>query len=187
MKPKQPITTLSNLSVIEVLTTIPEQLAVKFRHFKSYNVIFDTYPNKVFKATLKEMGKVPTPEGYPLRLYLVHKNDPNDPDQVKISAGMSCRVNIKLKDVSEVDKQIIVPTSAVFQGQTDNTPSVWLLQKTDTVYTVKKQHVKLDGFAAKDKVKIASGLKAGERIVIAGAKRLVEGEKVRLLNQKAFN
>jgi len=185
--PKQPITTLSNLSVIEVLTTIPEQLAVRFRNFESYEVTFDTYPDIKFKATLKEMGKVPTAEGFPLRLYLEHVNDPSKPNQPKISAGMSCRVNIKLKDVNDEDKQIIIPLSAVFEGDTDNTPSVWILQKSDSVYTVKKQHIKLDGFSGKDKVKVASGLKAGEHIVVAGAKRLVEGEKVKILDQKAFN
>ncbi len=187
VKPKQPITTLSNLSVIEVATTIPEQLAVKYRHFDSYEVIFDTYPNKVFKATLKEMGKVPTPEGYPLRLYLVHKNDPNDPDQPKISAGMSCRVNIKLKDIGTEDKQMIIPFSAVFEGQTDNTPSVWILEGKGDTLTVKKQHVVLDGFSGKDNVKIKSGLKSGEMIVTAGAKRLVEGQKVRALDQRSFD
>ena len=47
--------------------------------------------------------------------------------------------------------------------------------------------MKLDGFAGKDKVKISDGLKAGEQIVVAGAKRLVEGQKVKILDQKAFN
>ena len=186
VKPNQPITTLSNLSVIEVATTIPEQLAVKFRHFESYEVVFDTYPNHVFKATLKEMGKVPNPEGFPLRLYLSHVNDPKDPNQPKITAGMSCRVNIKLKNTEEDDTMIIIPVAAVFEGPTDKTPSVWILQGTDTL-TVKKQHVKLNGFAGKDFVKITSGLKAGDHIVIAGAKRLIEGQKVKILDQKTFN
>ena len=186
VRPKQPVTTLSNLSIIEVATTIPEQLAVKFRDFDSYEVIFDTYPNNVFKATLKEMGKVPTAEGFPLRLYLEHQNNPNNPNQPKISAGMSCRVNIKLKNVDETDKQMVIPFAAVIEGQTDNSPSVWVLEGKDPI-TVKKQHIQLDGFAGKDYVKIKSGLKAGQMIVVAGAKRLIEGQKVKILDQKAFN
>jgi RND family efflux transporter MFP subunit len=181
VKAKQPITTISNLSVIEVATTIPEQLAVKFKNFDSYEVIFDTYSGQVFKATLKEMGKVPTSEGYPLRLYLVR-----DSKAPKVTAGMSCRVNIKLKNVDDNDKQMVIPIAAVFEGETDNTPSVWILEGTD-VYTVKKQPVKLGGFAGKDLVKIESGLEPGEQIVVAGAKRLVEGQKVKILNQSAFN
>jgi len=186
VRPKQPITTLANLEKIEVATTIPEQLAVKFRNFDSYEVIFDTYPGKVFKATLKEMGKVPTSEGYPLRLYLTHVNDPSKPDQPKISAGMSCRVNIKLKNLNKEDTQMIIPFSAIFEGETDKAPSVWVLEGKGT-YKVKKQNVKLDGFAGKDYVKVESGLTAGQRIVIAGAKRLVEGQEVKILDQSAFN
>jgi RND family efflux transporter MFP subunit len=185
--PKQAITTLSNLSIIEVAPTIPEQLAVKFRNFDSFNVTFDTYPGKVFKATLKEMGKVPTAEGFPLRLYLDHVNDPNNPDQPKISAGMSCKVNINLKNITNEDNILTIPFAAVFEGETDKTPSVWILEGDGDVKTVKKQHVKLDGFSGKDNVKIASGLKTGQQIVVAGAKRLIEGQKVKILDQKAFN
>ena len=181
VKAKQPITTISNLTVIEVATTIPEQLAVKFRNFDTYEVIFDTYSGKVFKATLKEMGKVPTSEGYPLRLYLV-----KDAKGPKVTAGMSCRVNIKLKNIDAKDKQMVVPITAVFEGETDNSPSVWVLEGSD-VYTVKKQHVKLGGFAGKNLVKIESGLEPGQEIVVAGAKRLVEGQKVKILDQSAFN
>jgi RND family efflux transporter MFP subunit len=188
VKAKEPITTLSNLDIIEVATTIPEQLAVKFRYFESYEVIFDVYQGKVFKATLKEMGKVPTAEGYPLRLYLDHVNSPKNPDQPKISAGMSCRVNIKLKKGDTGTSDMIIPTTAVFEGETDNTPSVWILEKAgDDFFTVKKQHVKLDGFADRNHMKVVSGLTAGQHIVVAGAKRLVEGQKVKILNQKAFN
>jgi len=183
---KQPVTTLSDLSAIEVATTIPEQLAVQYRNFDSYEVVFDTYPDKTFTATLKEMGKVPTAEGFPLRLYLEHKNNPNDQKQAKITAGMSCRVFIKLKNIDATQSQITVPLAAVIEGEADNHPSVWVLVGTDTL-TVKKQAVQLDGFAGKDLVKIKSGLEAGQQIVIAGAKRLVEGQKVKILDQKAFN
>ena len=99
---------------------------------------------------------------------------------------MSCRVNIKLKNLQQEDTQIIIPIGAVFEDGTDKTPSVWILEGKDTL-TVKKQTVKLDGFAGKNYVKIANGLKAGQHIVIAGAKRLVEGQKVKILDQKTFN
>ncbi len=187
VKPQQPITTISDLSLIEVVTTIPEKLAVKFRNFDSYSVIFDTYPNKVFKATLKDLGKVPTPEGFTLTLYLDHKNNPKDPNQIKITAGMSCRVNIKFKESSEEMNQLIVPTAAVFQGQTDKTPSVWVLEGSGEIRTVKKQNVKLGGFAGKNYINITSGLKPGQQIIAAGAKRLVEGQKVKILDQNAFH
>jgi RND family efflux transporter MFP subunit len=181
---KQAITTLSNLSVIEVSTTIPEQLAVKFRYFDSYEVIFDTYPDAKFTATLKEMGKVSTAEGFPLHLYLNHKNVKGK-KQPKITAGMSCKVVIKLKNVDEKDSEIVIPLAAVFESETSSVPSVWILQGKDTL-TVKKQDIKLGGFASKDLVKVEKGLETGVTIVSAGAKRLVEGQKVKVLDKTPF-
>jgi RND family efflux transporter MFP subunit len=183
VKPNQKITSLSNLNQIEVATIIPERLAVRYKDFDSFQVEFDAYPGQKFNATLKEMAKVPTAEGYPLRLYLTHDNVNSD---TKITAGMSCRVNIKLKTSGSNLNELIIPFSAVFEGETDKVPSVWILEGKDTL-TVKKQHVKLGGFAGKNDVKIESGLKPGQRIVIAGAKRLIEGQKVKILDQKAFN
>jgi len=185
VNPYQPITTISDLKTIEVVTTIPEKLAVNFRYFDSYQVIFDIYPDTVFTATLKDLGKVPTPEGYTLTLYLDHKNDPNDPHQLKVTAGMSCRVNIKFKN--DEKNKIIVPASAVFQGETDKTPSVWLIEGDGEVRTVKKQHVKLGGFAGRSYININDGLQPGQQIVAAGAKRLVEGQQVKILDRKEFH
>ena len=187
VKPVQPITTIADLSIIEVVTTIPEKLAVRFKDFESYEVLFDIYPDRVFKATLKELGKVPTPEGYTLTLYLNHKNNPKDLTQPKITAGMSCRVNIKLKETAAFLDQVVVPTAAVFQGETDKVPSVWVLEGTGEIYTVKKQHVKLGGFSGRNYVLVTDGLKKGQQIVAAGAKRLVEGQQVKILDRKVFH
>jgi RND family efflux transporter MFP subunit len=184
VKPGEPVAVISNLSVLEVITTIPEQVAVQFRNFESYEVRFDTYPNQVFQATLKNLEKTPTPEGFRLHLILEHKNDPNDPTQSKISAGMSCRISIKIKEDASQAHQIVIPLDAVVQGDTDKQPSVWLVKPLsgDTL-TVKRQHVTLGSMKNRNTVIVKSGLKAGQQIVTAGAKRLVEGQKVKLLKK----
>ncbi len=187
VKAGQPVAVISNLSVLEVVTTLPEQVAVQFRYFDSYEVTFDTYPGQIFKATLKNLEKTPTPEGFRLHLYLVHEYNANDPNQARISAGMSCRVNIKLSKEAVQSQEIVVPVSAVVEGGADTRPSVWLLQpyKADTL-TVKKQPVTLGGLRGRDLVQVRSGLKPGERIVVAGAKRLVEGKKVKILKKNSI-
>ena len=184
VKPGEPVAIISNLSVLEVVTTLPEQVAVQFRDFASYEVTFDTYPGVVFKAALKNLEKTPTPEGFRLHLVLEHRNDPNDPTQAKISAGMSCRISIRLKDNSLAASEIIVPVAAVVQGDTDEVPSVWMLKPLagDTL-TVQRRHITLGGLKNRNMIVIKKGLKSGDRIVIAGAKRLVEGQKVKLLKK----
>jgi multidrug efflux pump subunit AcrA (membrane-fusion protein) len=116
---------------------------------------------------------------------LDYKIDPNDPAQPKITAGMSCRVTIKLGRSGETNNEIVVPLAAVFEGETDNQPSVWIIDRDNL--TVTKRHVTLGDFVGKDHIIIKSGLKAGEQIVAAGSKRLIEGQKVKILNQKNFN
>jgi len=173
---RQPITTLVDLSVLEVNTTIPEQLAIQLLNFDSYEVRLDAYPDVVFKATLKELEKKPTPEGFPLHLYLDHKNQQDDKTQIKVAAGMSCRVTIILKNAADVKSRIIVPITAIFEGDLDNSTMVWVINTNNN--TVKKQSVVVGDLVGHDGVEIRKGLSVGNQIVIAGVHRLQEGDTI---------
>ena len=179
--PNQAITSIVDLSVIEVTTTIPEQLAIQFMNFDRYEVNIESYPDQVFMATLKELEKKPTAEGYPLHLFLDHKNNPNDPNQVKVSAGMSCRVNILLKkEEGEVGK-IIVPITAIFESNADDNTAVWVIDATNN--TVQRQTVVLGHIVGNDAIEVVEGLAMGQEIVIAGVHRLTNGDKIKVLEQ----
>ncbi len=173
---RQAITTLVDLSLIEVITTIPEQLAIQYLNFDSYEVHLETYPGVVFKASLKELEKKPTSEGFPLHLYLDHKNIESDNTQVKVAAGLSCRVNINLKNSGEGQSRIIVPITAIFEGNTDNSTSVWIINADNN--TVKIQSVTTGNLVGHDAILIKKGLSIGDEIVIAGVHRLTEGDKI---------
>ena len=173
---RQPITTLVDISVLEVVTTIPEQLAIQLLNFDSYEVRLETYPDIVFSARLKELEKKPTQEGFPLHLYLDHKNKQADNSQLKVAAGMSCRVNIILKKTLDEKNRIIVPITAILEGQLDKSTVVWIIDPNSN--TVKKQDVVLGDLVGNDAVMITEGLSIGEQIVIAGVHRLTEGDKV---------
>ncbi len=175
VRQKEVVATIVDLSVIEVITTIPEQLAVQSPYFDRYEVHLETYPDIVFKATLKELEKKPTPEGFPLHLYLDHTNIPGDKAQVKVAAGMSCRVNIILKNASDVARKIIIPISAIFEGNLDESTMVWVINPDNTV---KKQSVETGGLVGHEGIEITKGLKVGDRTVTAGVHRLSEGNEV---------
>lgn len=178
VKPNEPVTTVVDLSVIEVNTTIPEQLAVLIQSFDTYEVEIETYPGKVFSATLKELEKKPTAEGFPLHLFLNHKNNPNDTEQLKVSAGMSCRVNILLKQQEGANSKIIIPVAAVFEADNDDKPSVWIIGENQTVA---KQDIVVGAFTGNDAIEVTEGLKMGQQIVTAGVYRLNEGDKIKIL------
>jgi len=179
VRPKQTITTLVDLSVIEVDVTIPEQLGVQLLNFDTYEVHIETYPDIVFNASLKELEKKPTAEGYPLHLFLDHKNNPNDPNQRKVSAGMSCRVNITLKRHEDEKGKIIVPITAVFESDQDDNTAVWVIDPGKS--TVKKQTVVMGDLIGNNDIQIVEGLANGQQIVVAGVHRLTEGDKVKVL------
>ena len=164
---------------IEVNTTIPEQLAVQFLNFDKYEVNIEAYPDKVFTASLKELEKKPTAEGYPLHLFLDYRNNPKDQNQAKVSAGMSCRINIILKSTQLDEGMVIIPITAVFEGSDDDNPSIWLIDPENN--TVKKQNVVIGHIVGNDAIQILEGVTIGQQIVVAGVHRLTEGDKVNIL------
>ena len=178
----QTIITLIDMSAIEVKLFIPEQLAVQFFNFQGYEVVFETYPDQTMTAQLKEIGKSPEPEGFPLTLYLDHTNTPGG--AVIITPGMSCQVNIKLggETAEDVDEPVVVPLTAVFEDQADNQPSVWIFDQESGVVT--KRNVSVGDFTSNTSIQIIDGLNSGEWVVTAGAHRLTEGQKVKLLAER---
>ena len=177
VRPKEPITSLVDLSVIEVTTTITEQLAVQLINFESYEVRLETYPDMLFKATLKELEKKPTPEGFPLHLILDHTNKPGS--KYKVAAGMSCRVTIVLNKPEDEKDKIIIPITAVFESDKDDNTAVWVINTTDN--TVKKQNVVVGDIVGNDAIQITEGLTMGQQIVVAGVHRLTDGDKIKIL------
>jgi len=182
LRPNQVITTIVDLSVIEVTTTIPEQLAVQILSFDKYEVNLETYPDQVFNATLKELEKKPTAEGYPLHLFLDHVNNPNNPNKALVSAGMSCRVNIILKKADDETGKIIVPITAVFESVADDKTAVWIIDLESS--TVKRQIVTVGDIVGNDVIEIVEGLSMGQQIVVAGVHRLTDGDKVTILESE---
>jgi len=172
----QTIVTTLDISKLEVITYIPENLAIFFPKFSGYKVTFDAYPGKSFSATLKELGKSPEPAGFSLTLFLDHKIEKGM--EYLIGPGFTCRVAIILE--GEIDEtSFIVPLSSVFETDTDTGPSVWVVDEENNIVT--KRSVKIGSIISNNAIEILSGVNQGEIIVMAGAHRLVEGQKVKQL------
>ena len=78
---------------------------------------------------------------------------------------------------------LVVPNSALYTR--DDHTQVWLIHSTgegkDTRYSVKPITVEL-GASTANGVVIRTGLKAGDRVVTAGANLLLTGQPVKLLD-----
>ncbi len=93
--------------------------------------------------------------------------DVNNPDLI-LTPGMYAEVTFNLE---QKNNALIVPTSAIIQG---DQPSVMLV---DSDNRVRKQPVVL-GISSANLQEIASGLRAGDKVIVGGQSELQPGEQV---------
>jgi len=68
------------------------------------------------------------------------------------------------------------------EGVADTSPSVWVID-TEAM-TVSKRFVEIEDFVDSQHVKISGGLEIGEWIATAGIHQLIEGQKVKFLQER---
>lgn len=170
------IVQLVNTKNLRIKFTIPDAylflLKVKDPQF---SVEFDTYTGHIFKAKLEEFLDVSANgAGIPVSITI---DDPNFIHSLyEIKPGFTCRIRFNA-DMGPLVKQdwTVVPMSAVFGENDSNKKYVWVLNGNQ----VNRREVKVNAPTAESQILISEGLKAGEKIVIAGVYQLNEGETVK--------
>jgi len=178
----QVIVTMIDISVIEIKFYIPENIAVQFRKFSTAKARFEVYPGVEFTTTLKEIGKKAESEGFPVTLYLDHKNL-KDGEHL-IGPGMSCIVNLVLKEepLQEEASVVYVPFESIFSTGNEELPSVWVVDKNSM--TVTKKNISVGEMVLQDYVQVLSGINSGEIIVTAGVSQLQEAQKIKFIEER---
>lgn len=175
----QGIVCLINPSKLLVEFTLPENNLADLIAKPEIYVEFDNYKGKLFKARVKEYVEAsPDGSGVPVSLYI---DDPQfDPKEYRVAVGFSCRVllNIPQKSTSGATS---VPLSAVFSVPTSDSLFVFVYDTAGS--TLHKRAVTQQGLIGKDQVIISGGLQPGERVVMAGTTRLVDGQAVKVLTE----
>ncbi len=169
-----PILSFVDVSKIDIAVSLPEEIIVRMSDIRDYRVEFESYPGKVFPATLKEIGQAIQfgRQSYPLqvRIDLAKYGDEKQP----LFPGMTAMVFLDL--ARPTAPPLTVPLAALF-GEKDNT-AVWTVAQSDgnTFKVVRKpvHLLRIVGTAAE----IECDLKSAEKIVAAGARSLHEGQTV---------
>lgn len=177
----QSIVRFEDIKAIDIVIEIPEFVwgrlararAAGKKVTRSLLAYFDAHPDRGYPVTLKEYQTTANPE---TQTYSVRLTMPQ-PDDFQAYPGMTAKVEADLINI-EADGYS-VPIQAVFGGN-DGTKFVWLV-KDDM--TVEKMPVTTGEMIGGD-ITIASGLKGGEKIVIAGVNTLQPGQEVSLLDEK---
>jgi membrane fusion protein (multidrug efflux system) len=161
--PGTTITTLDDDSRIKLDFTLPESALAAIARGQSIDARSDAWPGVVFAGTIADIDSRIDPD---TRAVTVRALLPN-PDG-RLRAGMLLRVAVRLPE----RQALVLPEIAV--QQEGSQASVFRVGAGDSVALVP---VTL-GSRQAGKVEVASGLKAGDRIVVEGIVKLHDGSRI---------
>jgi RND family efflux transporter MFP subunit len=188
----QNIVRLVDTSRIEFEVNLPERDISIVEDITNIRVQIDAFPDLEVPAEIKEIGTEAsaTTRTFPVTLIM------DQPEGYVILPGMAGRAT---GDVSTDPTGLTIPLSAVFteeggsqealQGQVGTSLSpaerptfVWIVDESEM--TVKRRDVVPDGITARG-MRLKEGLNTGEWIVTAGVYSLLEGQKIRISEQRS--
>lgn len=164
----KPISTTVSFTMPENLLSTLEQGSPRF------SVKFDNYPNRIFKAQLKNFARTSADaSGFPTSLRI----DGRESEEYNIAPGMSCMISMQSRDT--VSGAVTAPLSAIYAPASGGT-FVWIV---DSTMHVRLSRVKIGGLSDQERAIIDSGLHHSELIVTAGVYKLHNGERVEIINK----
>jgi multidrug efflux system membrane fusion protein len=150
----------------EVYLDVPESRIDGIVIGQAAKVTLPALPGRVFDARVREMSPAADPQS---RTYLVKLTIDRPANMLQL--GMTA--DVVLQAVKTSSTAISIPVTALFhQGEH---PAVWVIRPADA--TLELRPVTIDRYGEHD-VLIASGLQAGERVVMQGVHTVSIGEKV---------
>ncbi|MFY8274788.1 efflux RND transporter periplasmic adaptor subunit [Pseudoalteromonas sp. SSDWG2] len=175
---KQNILRLETRDLMDVVIQVPEKLVARVNKNTLYqpSVVFDGFPGKEYKLTIKEYDTQADPATL---TYKVVFSLPL-PTDFNLLAGMTGQVHIDTSKITNDTKAWHkIPAEAVFsdpQQDTNNNSYVWVYDAQTGL--VSKRAVEV-GQLHRDGIEVRSGVDSGEQIVAAGVHYLQEGMQVR--------
>lgn len=169
-----PIITLLDTKQMEVICNVPASLYMEKDKITSITCsgrFSDGSPVKLKLVSITP--KADASQLYKMRLAIVDKTK-------KMVSGQSVEVKVNLDNKMACDC-LTVPMASVI-NEADET-FVMVFKSEDS--TVVRKAIVLDGMKSEGRMAVKSGLNGSERIVKAGASRLQDGEKVRVLEEKS--
>ena len=166
-----PILTLTQISRLKAIINIPETYFPLVKTGMKVDIESDIYPGKTFPATIEIVYPTIDPASHTFQAKL---NIPNNGE--KIRPGMYVRTHLA---IGEVDA-IVVPYQSVLKLTGSNDRYVFVNNEG----TARRVAVTL-GQRYDDRIEVipveAGALKAGDQLVITGQARLVDGDKLEIV------
>ncbi|MBW2207153.1 MAG: efflux RND transporter periplasmic adaptor subunit [Deltaproteobacteria bacterium] len=179
VKPKQPIVSLQDITNVEILVDVPENVIAISPGDSKYKIVveFPTLPGKQYPVNVKEKATDADPS---TQTYQVVLQMPQ-PKEIRVLPGMTATVKASISGRRTTEGDITIPAIAVLadpKGQ----DYVWVVDTKEM--TVKKRDVSIGRVTGSEDIRILKGLKGGENIVVAGVLKLQDGMKVRFWDKQ---
>jgi len=172
---KQPVIRFLDVSKLEMIINIPENLINYTSYVNDIKLRFDAAPGVEIPGRITEIGREATQatRTFPVTLSF-------DPGQagVDVQPGMAGEASARVEIPEELIAQgIEVPAAAVFtpDGEESQDSYVWVVDEASS--TVKRRKVEPGGITQQGGT-LLKGVEPGERIVTVGVHRLREGQQV---------
>ena len=169
---KDAILSLVDVTSVDVLVDIPENLVASFRPEmidSPLTVSFDAAPGKEFEVKVKEIAAQADPRTQTFRATVTLPQ----PEGVNVLPGMTA--DVTRHAAPDESQPIVVPAVAVMADAAGR-PYIWLVDSASN--TLSRRMVETGALTGSDSLEIVSGLSSGELIAISAASRLRDGMKI---------
>jgi membrane fusion protein, multidrug efflux system len=169
----KPVVSLQSLSPVYADFTLPQQELARLKPGMRVRLTSDTYPDRKFEGTLTAIN----PELDSTTRSIGLQATLDNPDQL-LRPGMFARVEVLLPEEKDV---LVIPATSVLSAPYGD--SVYIIESkpgkdaTKPQLTVRQQFIRT-GLGRGDYITVASGLKAGDKIVSSGIFKLRTGMSV---------
>ena len=167
----QTVVRVARSDVLEVAISIPESRMPELKTARDAEITLWADDGARYKGVLRELTTVADPL---TRTYAARVSIRNA--DARVLLGMTANVTF-LNEPSMPAAKLSVPLSAIFQQA--GKPALWVVGADETVAL---RPVTVASYG-EDAAILAGGVKAGERVVVAGVHKLTAGEKIKVVDQ----
>lgn len=173
------IVCLIDPTTLKIRFTMPESNLEYFLSDPDLFVEFENYKGTFFKAKVKEYVPASS-DGSGMPVFL-HIDDPRfNLRDYNVAVGFTCRVTLRYSNPGQT-KACVVPISSIVAVTGSEAPHLYVFDPQDSV--VHLREVRNGGVTGRGSVIVSEGLAPGEQVVVAGATRLADGQKVKILTE----
>ncbi|MBN2693643.1 efflux RND transporter periplasmic adaptor subunit [bacterium] len=171
-----PVVVINYGAKVEIEIGVPESLINLVEMNSDVDVLFDSFPEKIFKGKISKIGISPQQNAptFPVTIELLEEKS-------TIKTGMIAKVTLDFTNKVKGESKIILPSTSVQQDISGK--FIYIVKKTsDGKGVVEKRAVSIDKLTSQG-VEIVSGVTEGEFVITAGVSKIHSGQEVLLIEQ----